>query len=273
MVKYLFFDFLILGLVHVLTGCKNLSPRIPDALNEIQPAWECKLPGDAGIYNDGLIGLPVFKNEIFFHSTYFTGKQGEDNRIHAIDLETGKINWTYPAKYNKENKFFFWGVPYLYGNQMVLKMPASDNTDSNDKIICLNLDAHQENWSIKIPDSMSVTSGNNIVGAEGKFYFTQESASESFVFEGDIIHGDTNILFQFQNKNSNQGVEISTDLQLIESGNDKFLVFGLLEWTSDKTDLEFDNFIVVLHPDSRQILHKIFILKYFHYFFEQLFFG
>lgn len=261
MVKYSFFKYLNLFFIFVFVGCKNLAPQIPDIQNEILPEWECKLPGEAGIYNDGLIGLPVYKNEIYFHSTYFTGSNGEDNRIHAVDMETGKINWTFPEAYQTGENMFFWGVPYLFNDWMVMKMPSYEHVNYNDKIVCLNLKSRSRKWNIVMPATLSFTAGNNIVGNEELFYFCQESSTKSYIFEGNILTGDTSLLFQFENTLETAGVEISTELSLVKFKQHQYLVFGVLEWESVKSDLEFENYLVIADAVNKKIIHKIHVPK------------
>ena len=81
----------------------------------IKPIWDTKLPGKAGVYNDGLIGMAAYENKLIFHSTYFTSIINdvfeEDNRIHSLDMETGEIQWTYPTSYNKNKPMLFGGAP------------------------------------------------------------------------------------------------------------------------------------------------------------------
>lgn len=261
MEKFLCFKSLIIISLFVFVGCKNLAPQIQDIQNEIQPEWECKLPGEAGIYNDGLIGLPVYENEIYFHSTYFTGPEGEDNRIHAVDMGTGKVNWTFPNAYQSGENMFFWGVPYQFNEWMVMKMPSFEKVNTNDKIVCLNLNTRSRKWDISMPDSLSFTAGNNIVGNEESFYFCQESSTKSYIFKGNIHSGDTSLLFQFENSLESAGVEISTELSLAEFKQHQYLVFGVLEWTSHKSDLEFENYLVIADPVNQKVIHKIHISK------------
>ena len=102
----------VLPFVLFLLGCSCTPTSIPE-VKGVNPIWSTKLPGKAGVYNRGIIGFALYNGKVHFHSTYFTGIVNdvfeEDNRIHALDKETGKIQWTYTTSYNKSKPMSFGG--------------------------------------------------------------------------------------------------------------------------------------------------------------------
>lgn len=215
-------------LVYITAGliffaCTSHEPKNVDLFHrtndEFELVWATKLPGKAGIYNDGLIGLPRYNDIIIFHSTYFTNQKEEDNRIHGLNMITGNIKWTFPEIYDKENPMSFWGVPVIHENLLITKMNARGNQTKHDRIICLNLDTREIVWKITLPESISLYCTPDLVSYNDKFYFYQRSAKRSYIFEGNIYTGDTCRIFTYPCLQNDLIGEISTNVSLMWINN------------------------------------------------------
>lgn len=213
-------------------SCANISYPNSKEVEGPKPLWSTRLPGQAGIYNDGLIGLPVYKDIIFFHSTVFTGLKGEDNRIHALDLQTGKIEWTFPSVYDPDNPMCFSGKPYMFENHMVIKMPAFGSFCNFDRIICINLDNGSCEWKIEIPTMFSEPSCRDVGGYDNKFFFVSESKKETFIFKGDVLTGDTCKMLTFSPSNKNDKHELNTaSFYTIGDTNQSLMLYSTKEYS------------------------------------------
>lgn len=243
----------------LITGCGIDTPvnNTPEE-DEHKPLWVQELPGKAGIYNDGLIGFPVFQNQVFFHSTYFTGKE-EDNRIHALDMNTGEIKWTFPTSYKSSEPMFFWGYPYLYENYLVMKMPQFQSNTSNDRIICINPENQEVRWKINIPDEFSEYASRDVSGDEEKIWFFQQGSKSGRIYEANIINGDTVCIFKAFIDNPLEEVRIASNFhQMIKSGIDTKMVFSTTI-SEVKNTMKFRCYLNILNLKTRQIDKELLI--------------
>jgi len=235
----------------------------PIEVDGIKPLWSTELPGKAGAYNDGLIGLPIYDGKILFHSTYFTNINAEDNRIHALDIETGEIKWTFPANYNKDNSMFFWGVPYIYNEFLVAKMPKFGNILLTDKLICINLKTGQQEWQKRLPASISFNSNDNIVGINTDFYFLQQSDSNTLIYKGNSQNGDTTLLVKVIADKPEDYNRSSSSLQYFQTtNNDKYLFVGALEEKKNSTDTyAYKTFVYIIDIEKKVLIKKLPIVR------------
>lgn len=264
MEKSLSNSYLLLFVLIMLCGCacNSVPPVLQEEVETIKPLWSTTLPGEAGVYNDGLIGLPVYKNKILFHSTYFTNMYSEDNRIHALDIETGKLEWTFPGKYDKNNPMFFWGTPYMYDDKLVVKMPKFGNFSKNDRIICLNLNTQQLLWTVDVPENISNARCRDVVGASEAFYYIQESESGAYIFEGKVMTGVVDSIYCLHPVAQNGRIEITTNNALLGEIDGKLLMFFASKLLNDRNiKEEYDCFFNIFDVKERKLLSKISILN------------
>ncbi len=246
----------------ILLGCSCTPTSIPE-VEGIKPIWGTKLPGKAGVYNAGLIGLPTYDGSILFHSTYFTNLDGEDNRIHALDLKTGKINWTFPDKYIKENSMFFSGVPFLKDEFLVAKMPKFGNTLPYDRLICINMNNGKEVWKKSFNETNSYNVNyDNIVGSNSEFYFFQQTHTNAVLYKGNIISGDISIILNIHATPPNNYCRTSSELILYKNtdNNKDYIYIGGLESTIDNTD-DYCLYLYKINITNRIVEDKIEIFK------------
>lgn len=217
--RFQFVFFVFCGVIF-LWGCTNI-PTTPSTIDGIQPIWSIKLPGKAGVYNNGLVGLPIYNGKILFHSTNFTnninGKVEEDNRVNALDTNTGELQWKFPLVYSKTNNMFFGAKPYIFNEYLVTKMPAFGLFQETDKVLCFNMNTQQEVWQKILPKSISLYASNDVVGNADFFYFIQETKNETLIYQGNIMTGDTTKICRLQAIAPYNKIEISSELLLYNS--------------------------------------------------------
>lgn len=264
MTRYLIYQISILFIIFHLLGCSCTPiPQPSTEVDGIKPLWSTKLPGESGIYNDGLIGMPIFDGKILFHSTYFTNINAEDNRIHALDIETGEIKWTFPVAYNKNNSMFFWGVPYLYNEYLVVKMPKFGNVLFTDKLICINLLTQQQVWQKTLRESISFNSNDNVVGINTDFYFLQQSDSNTLIYKGNCQNGDTTLLVKVNADQPENYNRSSSGLQYFQTTNNgKYLFVGALEEKKNSTDsYAYKTYLYIIDIEKKVLVKKLPILR------------
>ena len=243
-------------------SCNNITPVGTDNSETINPIWSTTLPGEAGVYNDGLIGLPVFEDKILFHSTVFTNLYDEDNRIHALDIQTGKLEWTYPESYNSENRMFLWGVPYQYEDKLVMKMPKFGNLTKCDRIICLNLKNQNLVWSVNMPESLSFATCRDVVGVGDTFYFIQETESNALIFQGSVKRGNVDTLYSIGGINDEEGVEITTNNALLEQIDGKTMMFfATNEKKLTMEGVKAESYFNELDVQTRKLVYKVLVVN------------
>jgi outer membrane protein assembly factor BamB len=239
-------------------SCNNVTPVIDEKSAVTKPIWSTELPGEAGVYNDGLIGLPVYEDKILFHSTFFTNLYDEDNRIHALNIHTGKLEWTFPENFNNSNQMFFWGVPYLYEDMLVMKMPKFGNFTQYDRIICLSLKNHEIQWSINFPENLSFATCRDVAGIGDNFYFMQESENNALILKGNVANGDIDTLFTVRGDNEINRVEITTNNALLEVIDGKIMmIFATSEKMLTFNGEETKSYLNILDIESKKIITKI----------------
>jgi outer membrane protein assembly factor BamB len=243
----------------ILLGCSCTPTPIPE-VEGIKPIWGTKLTGKAGIYNDGLIGLPIYNGKIMFHSTYFTGiindNFEEDNRIHSLDMETGEIQWTYPTSYNKSKPMLFGGVPYQFNEYMVTKMwkQGSINTD---KLVGLNLKTGQELWYKEIPITYSNICSTDVVGEKESFYLFEQTRKNAILCKGNIYTGETDTILVIEPEIGYNFTGITSNIVFHKEKN--LIIAGAWEQnTINKETYAYKNFLYVIDAENNTLLSKIY---------------
>jgi len=198
--------------------------------------WMVRLPGKAGIYNDGLIGLPIVDGAVIFHSTVFTSASEEDNRLYALDIETGAIKWTYPEQYNREEHCFFNGRPYVYNSMVVVKMPAFSPFANHDRILILDGKEGLRKKIIHLPPELSHSTTRDVVGIDDDAWFVQEDKLATRVYRLNILTGDTVLVKRFCSSHPLGRVEMSLrELSVSAFNGQKLLLLGLSDYTPNQT--------------------------------------
>jgi len=252
--------FILLFTLLFLLGC-SCTPIIPPDVQGIKPIWGTKLNNEAGIYNDGLIGLPMYDGKIIFHSTYFSGLINdafeEDNRIHALDMETGKIQWTYPATYNKNKPMLFSGVAYQYNEYVVTKMRKQGSIET-DKLVGLNLKTGQELWYKVIPATNSYNIRPDVVGIDDDFFYFEQTDKNAILCKGDIHTGQTNSVLEIK---SEQGYYFNYGTSnVLYQSDKKLIIMGAKERNSLSTDDPLkDSYIYIIDITNNYSLKKVLL--------------
>lgn len=255
--KLISFFFLVL-----LLGCSCTPTPSPDIKVEgIQPVWSTKLPGKAGIYNDGLIGLPIYDDKIMFHSTYSTGIVNdvfeEDNRIHALNMETGEIQWTYPTSYNKNKPMLFGGTAYQLNEFVVAKMQILGSV-LTDKLVGVNLKTGQELWYKEIPAINSYNIRPDVVGTSSDFFYFEQTNKNAILCKGDIYTGQTKAVLEIQPEHC-YNYNFGTSNVLFHS-NKKLVIMGAKERNSLSSDDQLkDSYIYIVDVANNYSLNKILL--------------
>lgn len=197
--------------------------------------WMVRLPGKAGIYNDGLIGLPIVEDAVIFHSTLFTSAIEEDNRLYALDVESGTIKWIYPEQYNPKEPFFFNGRPYVFNSTIVVKMPAFSPFSNHDRILILDGKEGVRKKLIHLPPEISRSTTRDVVGIGDDAWFIQEDKSATLVYRLNVLTGDTVLLKRFCSSHPGGRVEMSLrELSVNTFNGQKLLLLGLSDYMPDK---------------------------------------
>jgi len=230
-------------LMNVLLGGVACTPELPPSANHDEPVsssmlWSVRLPGNAGIYNEGMIGLPVVNNRVLFHSTIFTDHTGEDNRLHALDVQSGSILWTFPSQFHADEPYYFDGKPYLYQSRLVTKMSAFSPYSGNDRILILDLNEGQKLDLIDMPPAVSRFSCRDVAGKGSNAWFVQEDEHASYVYKLNIATGDTARIVRLAPSHPSGRLEVTTrELQLYEIDGKLFLLLGVADYAPARTEL------------------------------------
>lgn len=241
----------------VFMGCSCTPTAQPEIKKEeYQPIWETRLPGEAGIYNDGLIGFPIYGNNILFHSTYFINNDGEDNRIHALNMETGEIAWTFPIVYNEEKPMLFSGEPFLYNEFVVTKMRKYGSV-STSKLICVNQRTGLEYWCKVIPSSLSYNINNCIVGDGSDFYYFVQSEKNAILYRGNVISGDTTKCFQINPELGYNYTNVTSNVIYVKDRG--LLLAGAWERDTSNSDINSSkNYLYIIDAKDNRIIQKVY---------------
>lgn len=201
-----------------------------------KPLWVVRLPGNAGIYNDGLIGLPVIGEKVVFHSTIQTSKQYEDNRLHAIDIRSGELIWTFPKTFNPLDSYFFEGKPYVFGNLLVTKMGAFSPYCDHDRILVLDLSPGIQRNLIHLSPELSNYATRDMAGDGTTAWFVQESKHSTLIYSINLNTADTVRIANLISSHSEGRVELSSrELNSYSYKGTTHLLLALSEYWPDTT--------------------------------------
>lgn len=215
--------------------------------------WSQRLPGSAGIYNEGLIGLPVVDNKVLFHSTLFTNEYQEDNRIHALDSTTGKLVWTFPSGFDSREPYYFEGKPYIHEDVLVTKMSAFEPYSYHDRILLLNVKSGIKQKLIHIPRSLSQFSCRDVTGDGQDAWFILEDNRNSYLYKLTLTTGDTTRILTLQSGTDGGRVEVtSRELTLTMFEGQRIICLGLLDKGEDGSGLQ----VIVVNADTGHFLLK-----------------
>lgn len=147
----------------------------------LQPEWETRIPTGSSkvIFYDGLPVLPKYKDWIIAHTTVYDGGFNlEDNRLCAVNLKTGLVDWYFPKNIEERHYCDFDAKSYLYKNKLVFQYQKDARTyESRDlhTTCCLNLDKNEVIWEIERQSDKSVLVNMDIIGKEERCYFVQDN--------------------------------------------------------------------------------------------------
>ena len=109
-----------ISLLLVLSSCCKLRR----GEGGLQPEWEACIPTGSSkvIFYDGLKTLPKYKDFIIAHTTVYDGGFNfEDNRLCAVNLKTGLVEWYFLGNLDERHYCHFGGRGYLYKNKLVFQ--------------------------------------------------------------------------------------------------------------------------------------------------------
>ena len=97
----------------------------------LQPEWETRIPTGSSkyIFYDGLPVLPKYKDWVIAHTTIYDGGFNlEDNRLCAVNLKTGLVDWYFPKNIEERHYCDFDAKSYLYKNKVVFQYQKDART-------------------------------------------------------------------------------------------------------------------------------------------------
>ena len=155
--------------------------KIHGGKGTLQPEWETRIPTGSSkyIYYNGLPVLPKYKDWIIAHTTVYDGGFNfEDNRLCAVNLNTGLVDWHFPKNTEERHYCDFDAKSYQYKNKLVFQYQKDARTyESRDchTICCLNLDSGEILWEIERKSDKSRPANMDIIGKDKTCYFLQDS--------------------------------------------------------------------------------------------------
>ena len=175
MVRYSILN--IISLLFIIPSCCKMQ----HGKGALQPEWETRIPTGSSkyIYYDGLPVLPKYKDWIIAHTTVYDGGFNfEDNRLCAVNLNTGLVDWHFPKNTEERHYCDFDAKSYQYKNKLVFQYQKDARTyESRDchTICCLNLDSGEILWEIERKFDKSRPANMDIIGKDKTCYFLQDS--------------------------------------------------------------------------------------------------
>lgn len=247
---------LLIATVYLLGfGCTPIyQPEVE--IEGVKPLWGTKLPGKAGIYNEGMIGLPIYNGRILFHSTYSLSLENEDNRIHALNMESGEIIWTFPVAKQNDKRFNFSGVPYQFDEYLVTKMRKYALV-LTDRLVCINSETGQEVWYKEIPAHQSYNTNNDVVGENADFYYFHQSESTASLSKGNVLSGVTTSILTISPEPGFNYNQITSNI--VFHKNKRLLVAGAWERDLENDDLySYKNYLYIINLETNSV-EKVFV--------------
>lgn len=235
---------------------RNDGPEKGSVLG-VDPIWATKICPSGGIYNRGLLGHPQYKGNLLFHTTLKQTGMDEDNRLCALDVETGELKWMFPSDPNVVYNKQFAGRGYIHENRMIVK--SVSQADRPEELICFDLDTREVLWTrdfYHLKENM-VT---DVIGFGRTVYFAQFQQPPNqmaLIYSADIFTGDTVRIFKVSPTEKYPKSLPRGKLMLIDTETDSpKLIFFTFE-TKDSENNEFHNFLNILDLNTCALIKKI----------------
>ena len=159
----------------------------------LQPEWETVIPtGTSGeIFYEGLPNMPKSGDIIIAHTTLRDeGFRAEDNRLCAIDINSGNVVWYFPADQNEKHYCFFNSKGYLYNDKLVFQYEKNGRDHQwSITTTCLDVNTGAVIWEL---ERDTPNSHRPAVGRRNECFFAPDSCS---VYKVDLNTNQRNELY------------------------------------------------------------------------------
>lgn len=99
------------------------------------------------IYSEGLKQLPKYYDLIIAHTSFLIDKDKiEDDRLCAINVKNGKVEWYFPKNTDIHCGYSFGGTSYQYRNNIIFKYIKDDSDKKSHNLACINIDTGEILW-------------------------------------------------------------------------------------------------------------------------------
>lgn len=103
----------------------------------------------------------------------------------------------FPSDINKPHNYYFDSPGYRWGQYLVVRSTSANN--ACERILCIDLRSNQLIWEKDFSPKQE-KSTNRIVGIGDKCYFVMHNRNQvSFLYQADLITGDTTLLYTANN--------------------------------------------------------------------------
>ena len=209
----------------------------------LQPEWTVEIPtGTSGeIFYDGIPNMPKYGDLIIAHTTIADeGLFAEDNRLCAINVKTGKIEWYYPSDLEERHYAHFDAKGYLFKNKLIFQYSKDYKTFSERwyrTTVCLNVEDGSVLW-----EKEGRTTNKDIpsVGRNHECFFVPDSCH---VYKANL---ETNQIEQFYNT-GNKDIVIN-DISL--SGD--YLVLSCYSHSTE--EYQFETYVTILDITTGDVI-------------------
>ncbi|MGP1527149.1 MAG: hypothetical protein ACTTIA_01730 [Candidatus Cryptobacteroides sp.] len=169
--------------------------KIHGGKGTLQPEWETRIPTGSSkvIFYDGLPVLPKYKDWIIAHTTIVDEFFKEDNRLCAVNLNTGLVDWLFPKNTEERHYCHFGANSYQYKNKLVFQYQKDARTyESRDLIttVCIDLETQEIIW--EKTNISTYRNYTNVVGDDKNCYFLN---GENDLCWADLVENKQNVLF------------------------------------------------------------------------------
>jgi outer membrane protein assembly factor BamB len=142
----------------------------------IRPEWEAAIPTfeSSEIFYPGLVNLPKLESLMIVPTTIYDGGFcNEDNRLCAIDINTGETKWFFPSNLESRTNSHFDSKGYLYNEKLIFQYVINQQKDTYLRAtVCLNAKTGETLWQ---KDSRSSGVIKPVIGSNNDCYFIQDS--------------------------------------------------------------------------------------------------
>ena len=217
----------------------------------LQPEWETKIPTGSSkyIFYNGLPVLPKYKDWIIAHTTIVDEFFKEDNRLCAVNLRTGLVDWYFPKNTDERNYCHFGANSYRYKNKLVFQYQKDVRTyESRDLIttVCIDLDKQEVLW--EQTNTATYRIYTDIIGDAEKCYFLN---GENQLCCGNLIENKQEVLFSVPGEYFNT-ISLTTD------GN--LLLFSFVKKKISEEEQHSVNYARIIEPQTGEEKYKRLIL-------------